>query len=171
MTFYGHRAADQTAKNVFGALLLSLATSTIALAHPPDWLEEEEEQYLDPPAALPQQVNGVIRRTEPIIEVGSITRIRDVFPAVRACWRAPETAAGAHGQQMTVRVSFKSNGQVLGRPRTTYAQGGDAEARRRFAESVVAAFDRCTPLPFSKGFGAAIAGRPFTFRFIDDRHT
>ena len=32
-------------------------------------------------------------------------------------------------------------------------------------------YAQCTPLPFTAALGSAIAGRPFTFRFIDDRQT
>jgi hypothetical protein len=28
---------------------------------------------------------------------------------------------------------------------------------------------RCAPLPFTEALGNAVAGRPFTMRFIDDR--
>jgi hypothetical protein len=125
---------------------------------------------LDPPMALPEQINGAVRGSSRAAEVARIDRIADVFPAIRACWRPPTGASGPTGLQITVRLSFKRNGEVLGRPRVTYAgPGGDRDHRGRFAASIVSALRRCEPLPFSAGFGAAVAGRPFTFRFIDDR--
>ena len=128
---------------------------------------DERDRFLDPPPSLPESVNGVVRANRGGRE-GRIERIRDVFPAIRACWRLP--AGEPSGQQITVRLSFKRSGDLLGQPRITYAAlGGDAEARRRFAGSVLSAFETCLPLPFSPTFGAAIAGRPFTFRFVDDR--
>lgn len=126
------------------------------------------DPFRDPPPSLPESVNGVVRASRDGARDGRIGRIRDVFPAIRACWRPP--GADATGRQMTVRLSFKRNGTLLGRPRITYAAlGDDPEERRRFAGSVLDAFESCLPLPFSPSFGAAIAGRPFTFRFLDDR--
>jgi hypothetical protein len=59
---------------------------------------------------------------------------------------------------------------VLGSPRITYYNaGGRTDERDAFTRAIRNAFERCTPLPFTARFGAAIAGRPFTFRFIDSR--
>ena len=130
---------------------------------------DERDRFLDPTPSLPESLNGTLRATRDGSSDRRIERIRDVFPAIRACWRLPK-GEGPSGQQITVRLSFKRSGELLGRPRITYsALGGDADAQRRFAASVLAAFETCLPLPFSPALGAAIAGRPFTFRFIDDR--
>jgi hypothetical protein len=127
---------------------------------------------LDPPLALPQQVNGVVRTSSGSTPIQRIDRIRDVFPAVRACWRPPAFRDGPSGLQITVRLSFKRSGDLFGKPSITYFRSaGDADQRERFVRSVLAAFQQCTPLPFTAAFGSAIAGRPFTFRFIDDRTT
>jgi hypothetical protein len=59
---------------------------------------------------------------------------------------------------------------VLGEPHVTYYKAGSASGGRAgFVRAVRDAFERCTPLPFTPAFGAAIAGRPFTFRFSDTR--
>ena len=130
---------------------------------------EERDRFLDPPPSLPESVNGIVRATRDGARAGRLERLRDVFLALRACWRLPK-GDGPSGQQLTVRLSFKRSGELLGRPRITYsALNGDAEEQRRFATSVFAAFETCLPLPFSPSLGAAIAGRPFTFRFVDDR--
>ena len=71
-----------------------------------------------------------------------------------------------------MRLSFKRSGEVLGKPQITYFKaGGERHFQERFAASVMSAFAQCTPLPFTAALGSAIAGRPFTFRFIDDRQT
>jgi hypothetical protein len=41
--------------------------------------------------------------------------------------------------------------------------------RQVYREAITAALDRCAPIPFSKGFGAAIVGRPLSIRYVDDR--
>ena len=136
---------------------------------------EERDRFLDPPPSLPESVNGIVRATRDGARAGRLERLRDVFLALRACWRLPKgdgpsKGGGPSGQQLTVRLSFKRSGELLGRPRITYsALNGDAEEQRRFATSVLAAVETCLPLPFSPSLGAAIAGRPFTFRFVDDR--
>jgi hypothetical protein len=145
----------------------SLVAASLLVAAPA-W--SSDEGPLDPPILnLPESVNGTIRLSQQGQEAGRIDRLRDVFPAIRACWRPPAGERGT-GLQVTLRVSFKRSGAVLGRPAVTYFQdGGSREARERFLTAVLETFARCTPLPFTAGFGAAIAGRPFTFRFVDDR--
>jgi hypothetical protein len=132
---------------------------------------EERDGFEDPPLALPQQINGIIRASAAAGTIRPIERITHVFAALRACWEIPDGAL-ATGQQVTIRVSFRRTGEMIGRPTITYSRPtDDRDERDRFARSAVDAFERCTPLPFSPSFGAAIAGRPFTFRFVDDRPT
>ena len=150
----------------FTLLLAALVAAGGARAFPD---HDERDRFLDPPPSLPESVNGTVRATRDGAQAGRIERIRDVFPVIRSCWRLLK-GAGLSGQQLTVGLSFKRSGELLGRPRITYAAlSGDAEAQRRFAASVLAAFETCLPLPFSPALGAAIAGRPVTFRFVDDR--
>ena len=135
-------------------------------------LERDERFPFDPPPALPQQLNGIVRSAAPVTEDARIDGIAGVFRAIRACWRPPASGEGPTGMQVTVRVSFKRSGEVLGRPRITYYKaGGDRAFQDRFADSVFSAFERCTPLPLTAALGSAIAGRPFTFRFVHDRKT
>ena len=137
-----------------------------------EFLERDARFPLDPPLALPQQLNGIVRGSTSVTESGRIDRIAGVFRAVRACWRPPASGDGPTGMELTVRLSFKRSGEVLGRPRITYYKAaGDKAFQDRFARSVLSAFERCTPLPLTTALGSAIAGRPFTFRFMDDRKT
>jgi hypothetical protein len=137
-----------------------------AAAHDGLW-PFDDEPFFEIPPTLPEGINGVIRSTQPVHTPQRVDRIVDVFAAMRGCWQPP---GGPPGQQITVRLSFKRNGEAFGRPRVTYSQAqGEREAHRRFRASVFAALDRCMRLPFTTAFGSAIAGRPFTFRFVDDR--
>jgi hypothetical protein len=150
-------------------LLLALGASWPACAQ---GYEPYDGFPLPPPLALPQQVNGTIRGSSEPVSSGRIDRIRDVFSAMRACWRPPVFREGPTGLQITVRTSFNRSGQPIGRPQVTYFRaGGGRETRDRFAGSISDAFGRCSPLPFTAAFGSAVAGRPFTFRFIDDRQS
>ena len=131
---------------------------------------EDDWYYRQPPTSLPQQLNGVVRASRPRdARPARIDNVRQVFAAVRSCWRLTPRRE-ATGQQMTLRMSFKRSGEILGEPRITYYEGAPgSEASRDFTGAVGAAFRACVPLPFTDSFGAAVAGRPFTFRFIDDR--
>lgn len=133
------------------------------------WAQEgEDDGRFDVPLPYPEGNSGVVRPTDRP-RVPQIDRIRDVFTAIQACWQPPRDS-GFTGQEVTLRLSFSRTGVPLGRPRITfYKPGGDASDREAFTRSVAAAFERCTPLPFTARFGAAVAGRPFTFRFVDSR--
>lgn len=126
---------------------------------------------LPPPLPLPEGIAGLVRESQAPREQGRLDRIRDIFPAIRACWRMP-AAQGPSGSELTLRLSFKRAGALIGPPRITYSRlRGDREGRRLFVNSVFAAVDNCLPLNFTEPFGAAIAGRPITIRFVDDRRT
>ena len=150
------------------ALLAGLCGSALAQAPAlPIWPpEHDRDRFFDPPPALPQDIHGVVRASMPVQPLGRIDRIRDVFPAVRACWD-PD---GAGAAQITVRLGFRRDGTIMGAPRVTYAKAPSLQSQQAFAERVLAALHGCAPLPFSPAFGGAVAGRPFTFRFIDDRN-
>ena len=87
---------------------------------------------------------------------------QDIARSMLACWRAPH-----EGDEVTLRMSFRRDGSVFGKPRMTYmraAGGPDGEAE--LANSVYAAISACTPLRFTPSLGAAIAGRIFLIRFV-----
>jgi len=151
-------------------LLLAAGASPVAArgSSPLGDPEEEQRQY-EPLPSLPESLNGTVRPLEAAPEVKRIDRIRDVFLAIQACWRPP-SGSGYSGQELTIRLSFKRNGEVLGQPRITYYRAGtDPEQREPFTRSVREAFVRCTPLPFTEALGSAVAGRPFVFRFVDSQ--
>ncbi len=145
------------------ALLLGLALGGGALAQS----AEEDPRFRDPPS-LPESLNGVVR-PGPGSKPARIDRIREIFQAIQTCWQPPR-GSGTSGQELTLRLAFRRSGEVLGEPRITYYNAGtEPEQRAAFTKSVREAFERCTPLPFTPAFGAAVAGRPFTFRFSDTR--
>src|SRR5262245_17395250 len=99
-----------------------------------------------------------------------LNTIADLFAQLRACWEPPATDNMLPGMQMTVRVSFKSDGEIFGAPRLSYAtRGTPAETRQTYRDAINAAVTRCAPLPLTKGLGGAIAGRPINIRYVDDR--
>jgi hypothetical protein len=90
--------------------------------------------------------------------------------ALRACWLPPPIEQSRPGMQITVMMSFRRNGELLGQPRITF-ESADASDDERLAYRIAVAdmLKRCAPLPFTEGLGNAVAGRPFTMRLIDER--
>ncbi len=162
---------SHTARRAIAALLLIGAwISPVAEQgrFPFDDPDERQEQ-LEPPPSLPESLGGTIRPNPEARSPSRIDRIADVFAAIQSCWRPP-AGSGYSGQEITLRMSFKRSGEVLGQPRITYYRAGtEADQREPFTRSVREAFVRCTPLPVTESLGRAIAGRIFTFRFVDAR--
>ena len=96
--------------------------------------------------------------------------IGDLFAALRSCWTPPPADGAREGMQMSVRFSFKRNGQVIATPRVTYATPGvTADLRDTYLKAINAALDRCVPLTFTRGLGGALAERPIAIRYVDNR--
>jgi hypothetical protein len=95
--------------------------------------------------------------------------LEDVKHAIQHCWRWPPALAIRDGMELTVRLSFKRNGEIFG-ARVTH-QSPDVSDDERFAyyRALVLTMKRCSPLPVTPELGDAIAGRPFFFRFHDTR--
>jgi hypothetical protein len=101
---------------------------------------------------------------------GPINSIREMFAALQACWEPPPFNESFHGMEMSVRFSFKRTGELIGPPRVTYTNSNaDADTRRIYGRAIDATFERCTPMPFSKEMGGAIAGQMIAIRFFDNR--
>ncbi len=120
-----------------------------------------------PAVAQDNRFNGLIYPRADAEAPREIDTLNDIGRAMQACWQP----AGVRntGQEVTVRLSFRRNGEVLGKPMITHYRAGepDAENRQAFTQAVREALVRCSPMPFTDKLGAAVAGRPFTFRFID----
>jgi hypothetical protein len=101
---------------------------------------------------------------------GQIEARADLHRALTKCWVPPRDHVRP-GMEITVRVVFTRDGELLGAPRITYESPGASDVQRLAYHTALAmALTRCTPLPFSPRFGKGMAGRAFGIRFIDDRH-
>ncbi len=159
------------ARRCTAALLIAatLASPVAAQGLPPFGDPDERQRQLERPPPLPEGLRGTVRPRADALRVERIDRIAQIFQAIQACWRPP-AGSGFSGQEITLRISFKRSGEVLGQPRITYYKAGtEADQREPFTRAVREAFERCTPLPFTESFGRAIAGRIFAFRFVDAR--
>jgi hypothetical protein len=94
-----------------------------------------------------------------------INTVREVRAALRACWVPPSIGAARVNMAISVRMSFKQNGELLGIPLITYTSLGISEDERQaYRAALDEALARCAPLPFSDAFGSVIAGRPINVR-------
>ena len=126
---------------------------------------------LEPWRTLPQTLRGTLRvpllagETGP----GPIDTLKDLFPALAACWEAPEGLAKFERTEITARFALRRDGSVIGTPQITFSQTpGDAKARDILVRATLDAIARCTPARLTPGLGGAIAGRPLALRFIYD---
>jgi hypothetical protein len=97
-----------------------------------------------------------------------IDRLVEIAPFVSVCLH--RQLAGDHftGQrEATFRLAFRRDGSVIGEPRRTYSfPGAETPDQARFLVLISKGMVACAPLPFSNEFGAAIAGRPISIRYI-----
>ncbi|HYY38089.1 MAG TPA: hypothetical protein VE801_10170 [Xanthobacteraceae bacterium] len=99
-----------------------------------------------------------------------LNTLEEVSAALRACWVPPALDQSRPGMQITVRMSFRRNGELFGHPRITFESAGASDDERlAYRIAVANMLQRCAPLPFTETLGNALAGRPFTIRFIDQR--
>ena len=99
-----------------------------------------------------------------------INTLDEVSAALRACWVPPPLDQSRPGMQITVKMSFRRNGELFGHPRITFESvGASDDERLAYRIAVAKMLKRCAPLPFTDALGNAIAGRPLTMRLIDNR--
>jgi hypothetical protein len=96
--------------------------------------------------------------------------IGDLFAELRSCWSPPLADDAREGMQMTVRFSFKRDGEIIATPRLTFATVGvSADTRATYLKAITASLDACVPLKFTDSLGGALAGRPIAIRYVDNR--
>ncbi len=96
--------------------------------------------------------------------------IGDLFAALRSCWSPPPADVAHEGMQMSVRFSFKKDGEMIGPPRMTFATSGvPADVRDTYLKAINSSLDACIPLRFTSGLSGALAGQPIAIRFVDNR--
>lgn len=111
-----------------------------------------------------REVEGMRRKD------GAIDTLRDLFADLRACWRPPALEAARPGMELSVRFAFRRDGSIVGKPRFTYVSRAATNAQRdTYRQAVIDSLTACTPMPFGRGMGGAVAGRPIAIRFVDDR--
>jgi hypothetical protein len=99
-----------------------------------------------------------------------LNTLDELWDALEVCWTPPPRDQARPGTEITVRFSLNRAGSLIGEPRITYATPALPDAvKSAYRRSVFEALRRCTPLRLSGGLGGAIAGRPISARYVDDR--
>jgi hypothetical protein len=98
-----------------------------------------------------------------------LNTLTDVKRAIQGCWRWPPLSAIRTGMELTVMLSFRSNGEIFGARITHQTRHVSPDERALYHGALLQMLSRCSPLPLSPGLGAAIAGQPFYFLFRDTR--
>jgi hypothetical protein len=122
--------------------------------------------------ALPQAAHAQNRPpdlNQPAPLKGPLNTLVDIGDALRACWQWPSIEDISSGMELTILLSFKRNGEIFGGRITHESRIVSPEERALYYNALVDALKRCSPLPVSESLGNAIAGRPFTFHFLDTR--
>jgi hypothetical protein len=95
-----------------------------------------------------------------------VNTIAELVARLRTCWKPPEPSRVHPDIDITVVLSFKRSGEILGHPRISYeSEQADDNDRLLYRIAVMEALQRCTPMPFTEGMAGAAAGRPFAIRF------
>jgi hypothetical protein len=112
---------------------------------------------------------SAMANAEPAAPTPQLKTLADVHRALSACWRWPPLREARSGMELTIRVSFKRNGDVFGSQITYQTPNVPDEERSIYFGALAAALARCAPLPFSESLGEAIAGRPLFIHIHDTR--
>jgi hypothetical protein len=100
---------------------------------------------------------------------GPLNTIKDIGDALRKCWVWPSPLDSSGNMDLTVMLSFRANGELFGGRITHMSRTVADNERELYAIALQSMIRRCSHLPMTGSLGAAVAGRPFIFRIIDNR--
>ncbi|CAO4135678.1 hypothetical protein [Methylorubrum extorquens] len=131
---------------------------------------------IEPWRTLPQTLRGTQHVPLPAGDTAAAPAdtLKALYPALAACWKAPEGLSRFERVEITARLSLRQDGSVIGMPQITFAKTpfantpGDTRARDILIRATRDAIARCTPVRVTPALGGAIAGRPLALRFIYD---
>ncbi|MCJ2071239.1 hypothetical protein MKK75_20990 [Methylobacterium sp. J-030] len=122
------------------------------------------------PLSLPQTLRATIAVPVARMATKPADTLAELYPALAACWQVPASlgapSAGSEDIEITLRLSLRRDGSLIGPPRVTYAAGVSGSQRTILVRGTLDALARCTPAHITAGLGRAIAGRPVALRFV-----
>jgi hypothetical protein len=116
------------------------------------------------------KVQGHVGPPEPLDREHPVDRISELGPLLSKCLELPPDDEAQAGMQLSLKLAFKRDGELLADPRFTYTTHEAPEkARAAYQAAALDMLKRCTPLPITEEFGGAIAGRPFVVAIKETR--
>jgi hypothetical protein len=99
----------------------------------------------------------------------TVHNLREIGEALTACMQPLVVSDPYQAIRITARLGFNTRGQPLSSPQFTYVTPNVSEqVKSEYKSAVSDLLTRCTPLSFSPGLGATIAGVPLILIF-DER--
>ena len=155
---------------VAAILVLSLGPATAATYEGSPFYGYAFEPGGGYPLSLPQTLRATIAVPVSRMATKPANTLAELYPALAACWQVPtdlgSPSAGSDAIEITLRLSLRLDGSLLGPPRVTYAAGVSGSQRKTLVRGTLDALARCTPAHITAGLGSAIAGRPVALRFV-----
>ncbi len=104
---------------------------------------------------------------EPQAPIREIKKIGDIAGYFGGCFQKQGLEIGKSGKEITLRLSLRKDGSLIGAPRITYLRKiSSPQEQNLFLESLQLALKACLPVPISEALGNVVAGRPLAIRFI-----
>ena len=117
------------------------------------------------------KVEGHVGPSEPLDRDHPANRLNELGPILSKCLELPPDDEARTGMQVTLKLAFKRNGELLAEPRFTYTtHEAPADVKAAYHDAAMNMLKHCTPLPVSEKLGNAIAGRPFVVPIIETRN-
>src|SRR5215475_1228244 len=116
------------------------------------------------------RVQGHVDPPEPLDREHPADRIDELGPLLSKCLELPVGDDAQAGMQLSLKLAFKRDGELLADPRFTYTTHDAPEkVKAAYQAAVLDMIKHCTPLPITDQFGGAIAGRPFVVTVMETR--
>jgi hypothetical protein len=107
---------------------------------------------------------------EPLDRDHPVDRLNELGPLLSKCLELPPEDDAQAGMQLSLKLAFKRDGELLADPRFTYVTHEASEkVKAAYQAAALEMLKRCTPLPITDEFGGAIAGRPFVVAIKETR--
>jgi len=116
------------------------------------------------------KVQGHVGPPEPLDLEHPVDRINELGPLLSKCLELPPDDEAQVGMQLSLKLAFKRDGELLADPRFTYTTHDIPEkVKAAYQAAALDMLKHCTPLPITDKFGGAIAGRPFVVAIEETR--
>jgi hypothetical protein len=116
------------------------------------------------------KVEGHAGPPEPLDRDHPVDRLNELGPLLSKCLELPPADDARAGMQLSLKLAFKRDGELLADPQFTYlTHEAPEKVKAAYQAAAREMLKHCTPLPITDKFGSAIAGRPFVVAIKETR--